>query len=348
MNQNMRNYLLLVIAFALVFVVGYIDLVTPSEFAYLRYYFVPILMALWFGNFFWSIGTLGVCALVWILKFEPVLFQPHIFGDLLSRVIFCLLIMFITERLKRSYEKINVQRTALEKLELMRAELTRMLVHDLNTSLATNYLALQMVRRQGELNDQQKRHLDIAAEAVQDLHRMVSNLLDLEQMEAGKLSLNLEEIKLEDAVAEAVDQMQPVASAADVALTVEVSGTIPMIKADRDKIKRVVANLASNALKFTPAKGAVKVKVFFDPRDKTVFVQVKDNGKGIKKEYLASIFDKFAQVATEHVKTGHGLGLASSKMIVEAHCGRIWADSEGLEKGATVTFTLPLNNVPSA
>ena len=89
-----------------------------------------------------------------------------------------------------------------------------------------------------------------------------------------------------------------------------------------------------------PKKGLIILKIFYKAEEKLVYVQVKDTGSGIPTEYVDKIFDKFVQVESQNVRTGHGLGLTFCKMMVEAHRGRIWAESEGLNKGATITFTL--------
>ena len=123
-------------------------------------------------------------------------------------------------------------------------------------------------------------------------------------------------------------------------LSLEESENMPDFVADKDLIKRVIANLINNALKFVKAGGIVRVRAFYKKEDDSFYVQVKDNGKGIPEKYLNRIFDKFIQVETRNVRQGRGLGLAFCKMVVEAHGGNIWAESK-LENGSLFTFTLP-------
>jgi signal transduction histidine kinase len=122
-------------------------------------------------------------------------------------------------------------------------------------------------------------------------------------------------------------------------ISVESSDGFPKIKCDPELIERVFTNLLGNALKFTPDEGKVTVRL--DGRRDNVEVSVQDTGDGVPPEYVGKIFDKFQQVAGQR-KGGTGLGLTICKHIIEAHMGRIWAESK-LGEGAKFIFTIPNN-----
>jgi signal transduction histidine kinase len=135
--------------------------------------------------------------------------------------------------------------------------------------------------------------------------------------------------------------MQVIAGADDKILSLDASESLPKLFADKDLIKRVIANLINNAVKYTPPKGSINVSIQFDGGSNNFKIQVKDTGDGIPKDYLGKIFDKFVQVeSNKKAKTGRGLGLTFCKMTVEAHGGKIWVESE-LGNGSAFIFTLP-------
>ena len=147
---------------------------------------------------------------------------------------------------------------------------------------------------------------------------------------------------LADVAKQVIGQMKITAFKENKVLSLEISENMPLVSADKEIMKRVIANLVYNSLKFTPPKGSVLLKISYKPEDKNIYIQVKDTGHGIPKEYLEKVFDKFVQVETQNIRTGRGLGLTFCKLMVEAHGGKIRAESEGLDKGATFTIVLPI------
>ena len=253
------------------------------------------------------------------------------------------------ERKQMQEELVQARKTAednynkLRELEDLKNSLIHMIVHDLNNplSIVSGNLELLGMKTQEKLTEEEGRYLEVSFLATQELRTMISDLLDINKMEEGKLILRYEEFILGDVAKETADRMGVVARRDKKILSSSVSEGMPKILADKDLIKRVITNLTNNALKFTPPEGSVTIKARYDEPEKAFMVRVEDTGSGIPKEFLGKIFDKFVQVETKQAKKGRGLGLAFCKMTVEAHGGKIWVESE-VDKGSQFIFTLPV------
>jgi len=194
--------------------------------------------------------------------------------------------------------------------------------------------------------EEQKKYLEIIGEEVQRLDRLIDDVLVITRMEAGKLPFNLQNVDILSLVERAVIQHQPVARKRGLNLKFKAEPTPELlsVKADPDRIKQVLSNLISNAIKFTPAGGeiTVSVKTKTVNGNKSALVSVSDTGVGIPRSEWESIFEKFTQLEqVEHHSVGSGLGLPIAKKIVEIHNGRIWLESEE-GRGTTFYFTVPI------
>ncbi len=230
----------------------------------------------------------------------------------------------------------------MEEYEKIKDSLTHMIIHDLNNPLMAISGRLQLLKMDEEnFNEEQKESLNAALLASKDLKIMIGSLLDISKMEEGKLKIRAEDFQLKDLVVDVVGEMDIIAQKEEKSVSVDTSQDMPNISADKELVRRVIFNLISNAIKHSPSKGVILVKVFFKQEDQNFYIQVKDPGEGIPKEYLDKIFDKFVQVEDNKAKMGRGLGLTFCKMAVEAHGGKIWVKSE-LGKGSTFYLTIPL------
>ncbi|MFA5177262.1 MAG: ATP-binding protein [Candidatus Omnitrophota bacterium] len=232
----------------------------------------------------------------------------------------------------------------LGKLEKVKDSLTQMIVHDLNNPLGIILGSVELLAAQlgDKMSEEQKNDLGLTLYTINEMRDMVSNLLDISKMEEGKLLLRPEYIRLDVVLREAVDGMQILAKADGKTISIHVAAGVPKIRADKEIFKRIILNLAGNALKFTPAGSEIVIAASYDAANKEVLISVKDQGEGIPKEYLGRVFDKFIQVdpAKKAKGRGKGLGLTFCKMAVEAHAGKIWVESQA-GKGSTFYFTLP-------
>ncbi|MEP7104444.1 MAG: ATP-binding protein [Chloroflexota bacterium] len=171
------------------------------------------------------------------------------------------------------------------------------------------------------------------------LTRMISEMLDLERMESGRMQLNYAQIDLNRVVAEVADRFQ--ATTQNHWMLLDLSADIPLIDGDADKLTQVVSNLVSNAIKYSPEGGDVLVVSVAD--GDAVRVSITDKGLGLPPEALDTVFERYARHESKDREsiTGTGLGLPVVRQIVEMHGGRVWADSEE-GKGSTFTFTIPI------
>ncbi len=230
----------------------------------------------------------------------------------------------------------------LQESETLRDDLVHMLVHDLRTPLTTLISGLYLVREAGTLNDIQTACLTTALRGSETLLGMINDMLDVHKMEAGQQILMYAELAPAQVVTRTLEQVAQLANDRGLTLTTDCAPALPTLVVDADKLQRTLVNLLGNALKFTPPGGQVTVAARASTDAAAVHFSVTDTGPGIPREAFDRIFEKFGQVAMHHTpaQRSTGLGLTFCKMVVEAHGGRIWVDSE-LGKGSTFTFTIP-------
>lgn len=221
------------------------------------------------------------------------------------------------------------------------------MTHELRAPLTSIRSALSLLQEQlnGRLAGDEKQILNLAVRNSERLNFLINDILDFGKIRAGKMSVDLEVVRPEELIKDAVDSMRAWAVAKGVKLVLlESEEPLPRVHADRKRTVQVLVNLLSNAIKFTPAYGVIEVAAAPGRHEHlgTVAFKVKDSGPGIPHEDLERIFACFEQSALgAKVSQGTGLGLTLAKAMVELMGGRIWAESwKGL--GATFRFTLPI------
>jgi signal transduction histidine kinase len=216
-----------------------------------------------------------------------------------------------------------------------------MLVHDLRQPLMAFMAGLETAATLGELTPGQTEFFQMAMLGGQTLSRMIDSLLEISRFEGGSLTLDCRELEASALVEQAVRELEVLIQEKRLTLIAEVSPDLPPFRADEEKLRRTLENLLGNAIKFTPEGGMITVTARLCAEPAILFA-VADSGEGIPREAFERIFEKFVQV--ENRQSGRtrsaGLGLASCKVAVEAHGGRIWVESEP-EKGSTFFFTIP-------
>lgn len=211
--------------------------------------------------------------------------------------------------------------------------------HDLKnplTSVVMNATLLERATPEGPVGEKLRRHTQMIVRAADRMNRLVHDLLDWASLRAGHLTLSLGDVEIGPLLAEIEALLQPVAVGRKQTLTVSSCNVV--VRADRDRLMRVLSNLVGNALKFTPEGGTITVTARRDGAE--VRFAVQDTGPGIPPAELAHVFERYYR-AKQAGAEGTGLGLAIAKGIVEAHGGRIWAESE-VGRGSTFGFTIPV------
>jgi two-component system, sensor histidine kinase and response regulator len=243
---------------------------------------------------------------------------------------------------KQLYDQLADNYRRLRELEQLRDDLTHMIVHDLRTPLTAVLAGMQSVEMAGELSAEQQQCLQLAQSGGRTLLGLINDVLDVSKIEDGSLRLEYEEISVADLIEQALQEIQVLAQIKGISLVRNIGADVLTAQADGEKLRRTLVNLIGNALRFTPREGTITVSARLKGDEGSVTFSVSDTGEGIPSEAFERIFEKFGQVETgRRQKLSTGLGLPFCKMVVEAHGGRIWVESE-LGKGSTFSLTIPL------
>ncbi len=233
------------------------------------------------------------------------------------------------------------QNTRLRELDLMKDEFVSLVSHELRTPLTSirGYLEL-LLEEGGNLSLEQQRFLGVVDRNSERLLDLVGDLLFLAQVDAGKLTIERENVDFEQIVQDSVETLRPIAESRRIELVTSIT-PVPHLVGDRARLAQVLDNLLSNALKFTSEGGRVSVSLHVD--GERAVVEVRDNGVGIPRAEQNRLFERFfrSSRATENAIPGTGLGLAITKAIAERHGGRISVESEE-DVGTSVRVDLPL------
>jgi len=243
----------------------------------------------------------------------------------------------VAMRAALAVEKARLYRFAQDAIRL-REDVLNVVAHDLRNPLGTILLQAGLLRRrQGEDERRTTRPAEMIERAATRMNHLIQDLLDVARMEGGRLSIARARIPARQAVADVVQTQEPLATSASLELRLDIPPDLPDLWADRDRLLQVFENLIGNAIKFTEAGGSISVGA--TPRDGEVLFWVADTGVGMPADDLPHVFERLWQ-ASGGGRAGAGLGLPIAKGIIEAHGGRIWADS-ALGAGSTFFFTIP-------
>ena len=237
--------------------------------------------------------------------------------------------------------RFNQMATQLEQVEAMRRQLIGDVTHELRTPLTSikgymEGLVDGVLPATPETFDQIHREAD-------RLSRLVDDLQELSRVEAKAYSLDTRSVAIPNLVQTTVKRLSPQATAKRIALRSNLPADLPPVLADEDRITQVLVNLVANAIQYTPEDGDVIISAAH--HDDEVHISVKDAGIGIPPEHIANLFTRFYRVDKSRSRNaggGSGIGLTIAKHLVEAHSGRIWAESAGEGQGSTFTFSLKI------
>jgi len=219
-----------------------------------------------------------------------------------------------------------------------REEIVGVVSHDLRNPVA----AVKMLSRAALTDDEgssRTENITLIAKAAEQMDALIRDLLDVNRLDAGKLTIHPEPVDPSDLLSGSLQTLLPLIEEKAIKLDLQLEPGLPKVLADSERIQQTMSNLVGNAIKFTPSGGRITVRT--RSIDGELIVSVVDNGSGIPAEQLSRVFDRYWQSARTD-REGAGLGLAIAKGIVEGHGGRIWIESTPSE-GTTASFTLPIN-----
>jgi signal transduction histidine kinase len=233
------------------------------------------------------------------------------------------------------------QNAQLRELDALKDEFVSLVSHELRTPLTSIRGYVELLLDEQGLDAEQRRFLAIVDRNSARLLELVADLLFLAQADAGKLRFELAPVDLETLVSACVESSLPTAAAKGIQLTFRAE-ELPTLQGDSARLMQVLDNLLSNALKFTPARGRVDVRLYAS--DERAVLEVEDTGLGLAQDEQERLFERFfrSSRATENAIPGTGLGLAIAKTIIERHGGGIAVES-AVDRGTTVRVELPLS-----
>jgi PAS domain S-box-containing protein len=230
--------------------------------------------------------------------------------------------------------------TEHKRLQSMKDQLLVAVTHELRTPLVSikGYVDL-ILSKEPDLSKSLRSEVEIVERNVDRLLNLTNDLLNVQDYEAGRMELKFETLNLHEALAQCVEEMQPLLREKKQEIRLEIPAKPLPIVCDRLRLNEVLTNLLTNANKFAPPGGSIIIRVEED--ETTVTISVTDDGIGIDKKDLQRVFEPFAAIEKPSYFKGSGLGLSLAKELVEAQGGKIWAASPGKGLGATFAFTLP-------
>jgi len=237
-------------------------------------------------------------------------------------------------------QSVNQLAEALDQTERRRLALLADVTHELRTPLAT--IGGYMEGLVDGIVSANPATFNLILRETRRLQRLIEDLELLSRVEAGQLPVVARAIDLRSVLEAQISQFEPLFSSNHVTLSLDVPEQLPQVWADPDRVAQVLINILANAYRYTPAGGQVTVQVSTD--DHEVRVAVIDSGIGIAAEHLPHLFERFYRVDKSRARNsgGSGIGLAIARHLIYAQGGEIWAESDGIGKGARFIFMLPL------
>lgn len=232
--------------------------------------------------------------------------------------------------------------TSLKELEIVKANFIGTISHELKTPLTSIMMGVGLINNSsiGILNQKQQNIVETIKEDTQKLNELVSNLLKISQIHSNSTIFNMRKSDIKELIENCVTKFKTQAIDKGLNIILDLEKELPDVAIDEEKIKWVLNNLISNAIRYTE-KGAVHLKAYI--KNNYIYIYVIDTGRGIPEDYLEKVFEKFVRVeGFEIPEESTGLGLSIAKEVVEMHEGKIWCESE-VGFGSKFIFTIPLS-----
>lgn len=248
----------------------------------------------------------------------------------------------IHESIDRDLNQCRIERSNLEEEKRKFLRFVSMAAHDLKAPLAAiqSFLRVMLDGYVGDLNDKQRHMMERSSLRITELLKLISDLLDIPRIELGQLIQEMQDVSIETIINNFTEEGSSLAKQKGLTFTLDITPNLPTIKGSSSRLQQVIVNLVNNAINYTKEGGVV---VRARKIDNELLVEVMDSGCGIPPTELPRVFEDFFRGSNTEAR-GTGLGLSISKRIVEAHGGRLWAESPCPEtsKGSKFSFTLPI------
>jgi len=344
-KTHTQKFAIFAIALVLVCLVEQIDYLTGPKLVFTFFYLAPVSMVTWFCST--SAGIIMSALSGYLSVFADVYREGGVNAALVAW--FNVLLRFgvfaavtgTLGRLKKEAERKQQHYEKIARLSEIKSEFVATVSHELRTPLTAIKESAEILHRgaAGPLQEEQRTYMAIIVRNIERLRRLINDVLDFSKMEAGRYSLNISGVDLRELISEVTVSERVVAAAKGLSIRIETGDLPAIVRCDGDAVARVLANLMSNAVKYTKQG---EIRVVAGNRQAFVEVSVTDTGKGIAREDMRRLFEPFERVrSSDDLTQGAGLGLVISRRIIEQHGGKMWIESE-YEKGTRVSFSLPL------
>jgi PAS domain S-box-containing protein len=248
-----------------------------------------------------------------------------------------------TAELAEQNELLRRQHIALEQASALKSQFLANMSHEFRTPLNAilGYTHMLLNNVTGQVTDPQRKSLSRIDSNARHLLALINDILDITRIEAGRMPLNATTFGIGELFEEVQSELEPIIKRSNLVVSTKVRGSVPSLRSDRQKVKQIVLNLLSNALKFTPS-GSVTMTASYDPRERQVAIAVKDTGVGIPRDDQVKVFEDFRQLDASPARGygGTGLGLSICRRLAHILSGTIELESTP-NKGSTFTLRLP-------
>lgn len=335
MHAKQRQYLLLLVVTILIILIGLLDFITSHDVILSILYLAPIALATWNVGLGAGVVASILCAIAFYLSnylFTP---NPHPLIAILNMLVGLgtfLIVTYLLNRLKVSMEQ-------QKRLQQQQADFLHMVSHDLRapvTIIQGHADVLAETLEQRQIDGSLREGVESIRRGIRRINVMIQDLVDSARLEGGQLTLNLQSVDLTAYLPSLLTRSAAIIEINRIRL--DLPAGLPPVLADADRLERILINLLSNALKYSAPDAEVRLSA--RQQDGEVVISVIDQGYGIPPDDLPHVFERFYRAKGQHKAEGIGLGLYITEMLVEAHGGRIRAESE-IGKGSTFSFTLP-------
>lgn len=274
-------------------------------------------------------------------------YESETIKDLIDVVGIALDNAMLYQNLKTAGAELQEANSKLKELDRLKDDFVSVASHELRTPMAAirSYVWMALNRSDVPLSAKLKKYLERTFVSTERLINLVNGMLNVSRIESGKIEINPHVFDIQSLVSDVMSEVELKAQEKVLSIRVAYS-SLPKVFADKDKVHQVLLNLLGNAIKFTPREGIIQISFVSD--GDFVEVLIKDSGVGISKEDLTRLFQKFGRLDNSYTAAatsgGTGLGLYICKSLIELMKGKIWAVSDGIGKGATFSFSLPVAN----